>query len=1044
MSDKTILNTFGNKLKTLINNDINNNVPNLLGHTLLNKYRIENKLSGNSGEADLYLATDNKTSSKVVVKLYRRRNSIKNEVLEKLRAIDNKYIAKIITYGNIEEYTFIVLPYYKNGNLNDLIVNGAKFSLDELKTLIIPSVNEALKTIHDLGIIHKDLKPANMMISDDETHIVLIDFGISSVVSNSTIVVTQTGKSPFYAAPETTTGLFLAESDYYSFGITLYELFTGYTPFQNVTIADISKYAMIQQIPFPNDFPPELKNLILGLTFKDISNRNNKDNPNRRWTYNELENWIKTDGKFFLNTSEIRKQFLYVYNLEKYTSIELLAEKLLLNPKEGKKEFARGLLSKKIRQNGYEDIARTCEDAEFAIQNCKNDKELDTLFFNLLYTIAPNYKKLCWDSLIFDSLKDYGNKLIEEVIHNNGKNQKLINSASKFLKNNFLSIYSQLREVSNDIYQKIINMNCELLNIKKVSCDLQALRLGHSLTGRQDFKIGNTVYSSIEEFNNFVSTMYTDSLQEYSDYFISNLSTLNELKQIFAPKEIAEFEKQFPTAENLVILANGKYYFNSVKALLVYSKKLKAEELIRFNSEISSEIENLKKSDVSDKTLQELQEYQNTIQQIIFLNEHLIFRNYEDCLTYANNLRDSGELFKFYNFNKQLDDFLNKESGKNAYLACFKNALSSLNVTVPLSSHDGIKSNIIEKYSNYVSNLFYVNDRYIFKDLNDFFNFVKQCCIHDKKASLLKRIKYNLIEKKKNEIDYSPELLSFFSDFKSINDMKKAFKGLKSAQQTYFIEELHKYYESIQLIPLTVGERIKLGINCVTHKPIQWIVLEVVKEEKVLLLSQNAIACKPFNYDFGDCTWETSSLRKWLNTEFFENSFSKKEKEIILSSLLLNWDNPKKESWIELEQSIHESWLKKMEEENNERKRNESNTFWGSLTAPLLDKEYQENRRSTIETQEYTIRRLENVTSGTSTEDKIFLLSIYDVYYMTNELRKCSFFSFWSSCDNWWLRTVGYHQSFTSYVNSKGEIDFGGQANSDSCAVRVAMWVDIS
>ena len=80
MSDKTILNTFGNKLKTLINNDINNNVPNLLGHTLLNKYRIENKLSGNSGEADLYLATDNKTSSKVVVKLYRRKNSIKNEV----------------------------------------------------------------------------------------------------------------------------------------------------------------------------------------------------------------------------------------------------------------------------------------------------------------------------------------------------------------------------------------------------------------------------------------------------------------------------------------------------------------------------------------------------------------------------------------------------------------------------------------------------------------------------------------------------------------------------------------------------------------------------------------------------------------------------------------------------------------------------------------------------------------------------------------------------------------------------------------------------
>ena len=71
-----------------------------------------------------------------------------------------------------------------------------------------------------------------MMISDDESHIILIDFGISSVVSDNTVVITQTGKSPFYSAPETTTGLFLAESDYYSFGITLYELFTGYTNMQ--------------------------------------------------------------------------------------------------------------------------------------------------------------------------------------------------------------------------------------------------------------------------------------------------------------------------------------------------------------------------------------------------------------------------------------------------------------------------------------------------------------------------------------------------------------------------------------------------------------------------------------------------------------------------------------------------------------------------------------------------------------------------------------------------------------------------------------------
>ncbi|WP_031578008.1 protein kinase [Ruminobacter sp. RM87] len=1075
MSDKTVINTFGYKLKTVINNnDIdNNNIPNLLGRTLLNRYRIENKLTGNSGEADLYLATDIEISNKVIIKLYRRKNAVKNEVLKKLSSINNKYIAQIIAYDNIDEYPFIVMPYYKNGNLNNLIVNGVKFSLDELKTLIIPSVNEALKTIHDLGIIHKDLKPSNMMISDDESHIVLIDFGISSVVSDNTVVVTQTGKSPFYSAPETTTGLFLAESDYYSFGITLYELFTGYTPFQNVNIDDISRYAMIQKIPFPKDFPSELKNLILGLTFKDISNRNIKDNPNRRWTYNELENWIKTDGKFVLNSSEDKKQFFYVYNLKKYTSIESLVEQLLFNPKEGKKEFARGLLSKKFRQNGYEEIARTCEDAEFSLPNCKNDKESDTLFFNLIYTIAPNYKKLCWDGLVFNSIKDYGNKLLEEVILNNGENKKLINSAYEFLKNKFLSIYSQFCEVNNDIYQNIISINCKLLRIKEVGSVLQALRLGHSLTGRQDFKIDNTIYSSIAEFNNFISAMYNDNLQDYSDYFIKNLSDLNELKKIFAPKEIAELEKNFPTIDNLIILAKGKYYFKSVTDFVFYAKNLEAKELIKFNREISDDIENFKKEDFSEKSLNELQEYQNSIQQMIVIDDNFIFKNYRECLKYANNLRDSNELLKFYNFNKQLDDLLSKESGNNVYLDYFKKSLSSPYTIDPLSGQNVEKIGIIEKYSNYVDNLFYVNDRYIFKDLNQFFNFVKQCYISDGKNGFFEGIKYQLFEKNKNEIIYSPELLNFFSDFKSVNDMKKAFKGLKSDLQKFFIDELHKYYESVQLIPLTKGEKVELGINPYTHEPIQWIVLDVEKDQKVLLLSCNAIACKNFNEGGSACTWETSSLRKWLNSDFLRNSFSENEKKIILSSSLFNYDNPDKENYISFIRKSHEESLKRLEESNANRIDYESNTIAGNLTAIFnsltkvdKDQEYEERRNYRIKWHEEQLQELESANSGNPTEDKIFILSINEVHrYLQKELRKCSLPSFrlskkflvkdeYGMCD-WWLRTIGYYQTWVSYVDSKGKIDFGGKRNAmseydyesgenHSCAVRVAMWVDIT
>ncbi|MGN1394421.1 MAG: hypothetical protein ACI4V7_10435 [Succinivibrionaceae bacterium] len=143
MSDKTIVNSFSSKLKTVINNNVNQNVPNLLGQVVLNEYTVNDKLPGNSGEADIYLATENKTSKQVVIKLYRRKNAIKDEVLKKLRSIDNKHIAKILAYDSIDEYPFIVMPYYKNGSLDNLINNGVRFTLDELKTLIIPSINEA-------------------------------------------------------------------------------------------------------------------------------------------------------------------------------------------------------------------------------------------------------------------------------------------------------------------------------------------------------------------------------------------------------------------------------------------------------------------------------------------------------------------------------------------------------------------------------------------------------------------------------------------------------------------------------------------------------------------------------------------------------------------------------------------------------------------------------------------------------------------------------------------------------------------------------------
>ena len=68
------------------------------------------------------------------------------------------------------------MPYYKNKSLGDLLNSGKTFTLEELKTLIIPSINEGLNVLHNLGLIYKNLKPSNLILDDARKNIVLTDF----------------------------------------------------------------------------------------------------------------------------------------------------------------------------------------------------------------------------------------------------------------------------------------------------------------------------------------------------------------------------------------------------------------------------------------------------------------------------------------------------------------------------------------------------------------------------------------------------------------------------------------------------------------------------------------------------------------------------------------------------------------------------------------------------------------------------------------------------------------------------------------------------
>ncbi len=482
--------------------------------TLLNdKYKIIQPLNVSTGEADLYICEDN--GRKYVAKVYRRQRAVKKEVVEKLKSINFPFIAKLYEVGNINGMPYEILPYYRNGSLS-----GRQFSLEELKRIIIPSINKALRILHNNGIIHKDIKPSNIMMLDNNNGVALIDFGISSVVEQgNTVLVTKTGMTPEYSAPETFRNLFLEESDYYSFGITLFELFCGYTPYNNMSVEEIAQFTAVQRIPFSEDMPQELQDLISGMTYHDITNRNKKGNPNRRWTFTEVDNWCK--GKKQVVPGEGT-----IYNAENaippysflgrdYKDITALVASLAINWNDGKKQLYRGLLSAFFK-NFNPEIANHCIDAEEeATHNTGKD---DIVFWKLLYKIYPDLKGFYWKGQVYESLPALGRNMLERLWENDKSNYDYWDS---ILFNNLLSQYLVMVQSQNEDLVTAVNALEAAHKVdskSKRNMLMDYYMMAYLLSGQKIFSIGEKKIKSVHELTAYMKELLDSSYEELEDF----------------------------------------------------------------------------------------------------------------------------------------------------------------------------------------------------------------------------------------------------------------------------------------------------------------------------------------------------------------------------------------------------------------------------------------------------------------------------------------------------------------------------------------------
>lgn len=352
------------------------------------EYAIRQKMDKTSGEADLYIAEHE--GKEYVVKLYRRENSIKEGIVQKLLATNHPNLPKLYEVGSLGQNRFEIMEYYSQGSLENTTL-----SEQELRERFIPDMNEALKELDRLGIVHKDIKPPNIARKSDG-HYVLMDFGISSVREDGqSIIVTQTGFTPDYCAPETSGALAVWSNlaDYYSLGISIYQLYLGRLPNDGMTQEEKLRSATLRVLPVPDSVPADLKLLIRGLTYHDIRHRDERNNVNKRWAYEQVSDWLA--GKEMIEPGsggalqeKTGGMTPFEFGDGVYTDIDELMEAMAEDWEEGKKYIFRGLCFDRFKNAGLNRLASACQDVI--------DVGTDEAYCKFLYSGSYELDKIYW------------------------------------------------------------------------------------------------------------------------------------------------------------------------------------------------------------------------------------------------------------------------------------------------------------------------------------------------------------------------------------------------------------------------------------------------------------------------------------------------------------------------------------------------------------------------------------------------------------------------------------------------------------------------
>ena len=252
---------------------------NLIGRMLANRYEILEKI-GNGGMATVYKAKCHVLNRFVAVKVLKEEFITDIDFIKRFRSeaqtaasLTHPNIVSIYDVGNEGDVYYIVMELIQGKTLKEIIVEDGKLSWKWSVNIAI-QIASALEVAHKNNIVHRDIKPHNIIITEDGIAKVT-DFGIAKAVSNSTITAFGTTiGSVHYFSPEHARGGYTdAKSDLYSLGVVMYEMLTGRVPFDADTPVSIALKHMqekpIEPIKLNPAIPFAVNQIILKAMQKD-------------------------------------------------------------------------------------------------------------------------------------------------------------------------------------------------------------------------------------------------------------------------------------------------------------------------------------------------------------------------------------------------------------------------------------------------------------------------------------------------------------------------------------------------------------------------------------------------------------------------------------------------------------------------------------------------------------------------------------------------------------------------------------------------------